>query len=112
MPYQPPGVEGSLLGNPVLSEGELRIECVTSLRQSRSNSIFEPHERGILTPLCCLALEIWERCVAREIMIRAEYLPGVENVATDWESRHYNSSNWQLSPAVFDAMNQLLGFSP
>ena len=43
-------------------------------------------------------------------MIRAEYLPGVENVVADWESRHHNdSSNWQLSPAVFDAVSQLLG---
>ena len=42
-------------------------------------------------------------------MIHADYLPGVEDVVADWESRHHNdSSNWQLSPAVFDAVNQLL----
>ena len=63
-----------------------------------------------MTSLCCLAIEIWEWCLAREIIIHAEYLPGMENVAADWESRHHNdSSNWQLSPAVFDAVNQLLG---
>ena len=63
-----------------------------------------------MIPLCCLALEIWEWCLARDVMIRAEYLPGVENVAADWESRHHNdSSNWQLLPTVFDAVNQLLG---
>ena len=63
-----------------------------------------------MTPLCCLALEIWEWCLARDIVIRAEYLPGVENVAADWESCHHNdSSNWQLSPAVFDAVSQLIG---
>ena len=45
-----------------------------------------------------------------DIVIHVEYLPGVENVTADWESCHHNdSSNWQLSPAVFNAMNQLLG---
>ena len=63
-----------------------------------------------MTSLCCLAIEIWEWCLAWEIMIHAEHLPGVENVTADWESRHHNdSSNWQLSPAVFDAVSQLLG---
>ena len=58
--------------------------------------------------LCCLVIEI--RCIAWEIMICAEYLPSVENVAADWVSHHHNdSSNWQLSPAVFDAVSQLLG---
>ena len=63
-----------------------------------------------MTLLCCLVFKIWEWCLAQEIMIRAEYLPAVENVAADWESHHHNdSSNWQLSPAVFNAVNQLLG---
>ena len=63
-----------------------------------------------MTPLYHLALEIWEWCLARKIVIHAEYLPGVENVAADWESRHHNnSSNWQLPPTIFDAVNQLLG---
>ena len=31
MPYQPPGVEGSLLGYTVLSEAEIRSECVLHL---------------------------------------------------------------------------------
>ena len=63
-----------------------------------------------MTSLCCLAIEIWEWCLAQEIMICAEYLSGMENVAADWESCHHNdSSNWQLSPAVFNAVSQLLG---
>ena len=63
-----------------------------------------------LTPLCCLAIQIWEWCLVRQIEIRAEYLPGVANTTADWESRHHqDSSNWQLLPAVFDAVNHLLG---
>ena len=43
-------------------------------------------------------------------MIQAKYLPGMENIAADWESRHHNdSSNWQLSPTVFNAVTELLG---
>ena len=92
----------------MFSDGEIRSHCVTSIGQPHSDSILEPHGES-LTSLCCLAIEIWEWCLAREIMICAEYLPGMENVAANWESRHHNnSSNWQLSLAVFDAVNKSL----
>ena len=78
---------------------------------NRTAIAYLKHMHGAsITSLCCLAIEIWEWWLVQEIMIRAEYLLDVENVAADWESRHHNdSSNWQLSPAVFDAVSQLLG---
>ena len=48
-------------------------------------------------------------CLLRQISPHAEYLVGKENVLTDWESRHHNSSDWQLLPSVFEAVNHLLG---
>ena len=59
--------------------------------------------------LCLLALEIWEWCLLRQISPHAEYLAGKDNVLADWESRHHDSSDWQLLPSVFEAINHLLG---
>jgi len=63
-----------------------------------------------LSPLCRLSLEIWNWCLARQITIHAEYLPGSENTTADWESRHHqDNSSWHLCPVVFDALHHLLG---
>ena len=59
--------------------------------------------------LCLLALEIWEWCLLHLISPHAEYLAGKDNVLADWESRHHDSSDWQLLPSVFEAINHLLG---
>ena len=59
--------------------------------------------------LCLLALEIWEWCLLRQISPHAEYLAGKDNVLADWESCHHDSSDWQLLPSVFEAINHLLG---
>jgi len=63
-----------------------------------------------LPPLCWLALEIWNWCLAHQVTIHAKYLPGSENTIADWELRHHqDSSSWHLCPVVFDALNHLLG---
>ena len=84
MPHQPTQVEGCLLGSPVFSETAIRNQCAAVIRQSHSNSIPQSHGGPSMTPLCCLALKIWEWCLSREMMIQAEYLPGVENITADW----------------------------
>ena len=62
------------------------------------------------SPLCQLAIDIWNWCLARQITLHAEYLPGTENTRADWESRHHHdSSNWKLCPSVFEALNYLMG---
>jgi len=63
-----------------------------------------------LSPLCQLTLEIWNWCLAHQITIHAEYLPGSKNTTADWESRHHqDSSNWHLCSAVFDTLNHAMG---
>ena len=59
--------------------------------------------------LCLLSLEIWEWSLEHHIMPHAEYLAGKDNIIADWESRHHDSSDWQLLPSVFEAINNLLG---
>ena len=62
-----------------------------------------------MTQLCSLALQIWQWCLAQQITPHAEYLAGKENIIADWESRHHDSSDWQLLPSIFDGINDLLG---
>ena len=45
MPHQPPGVEGSLLGNPMLPEGEIRSEC-----GNRTAIAYLNHMRASMNP--------------------------------------------------------------
>ena len=82
------------------------------IRMDNRTAIAQINKMGgpTLSPLCCLALEIWEWCQARNITPHAEYLPGVDNVSADWESRHHmDSSDWQLLPSVFSVTEQSVG---
>ncbi|XP_040266255.1 uncharacterized protein LOC120980933 [Bufo bufo] len=49
-----------------------------------------------------LAKEFWSFCLSRDIMVQAEYLPGLSNVCAD-------GSDWQLDPEVFSAISDLWG---
>ena len=63
-----------------------------------------------MSQLCHLALQIWEWCQARNIILHAEYLPGKDNVKADWESRHqWDNSDWKQLPSVFRSLNSSLG---
>ena len=49
-----------------------------------------------------LALKIWELCQSHKIMLVAQYLPGIENVEADAESRQMNASiEWTLAKHRF-----------
>jgi len=43
------------------------------------------------------------------IVPHAKYLTGRDNVIANWESSHHDTSDWQLLPSVFEAINSLLG---
>ncbi|XP_062604687.1 uncharacterized protein LOC134266473 [Saccostrea cucullata] len=51
---------------------------------------------GTVSKVCNqLALDLWEWCLKKSISMRAEFIPGKENVIADWESRHHkDSSSW------------------
>ncbi|XP_040261452.1 uncharacterized protein LOC120977528 [Bufo bufo] len=51
------------------------------------------------TILSRLAKDFWDYCLSKELVVLAEYLPGVHNIHADWSSRHLSdSSDWQLDP--------------
>jgi len=57
-----------------------------------------------------LSKELWEFILAQGITITAEHLPGKLNVEADTQSRMVNdSSEWKLSPIVFNKLCQQRG---
>ena len=109
-PYQSVRIESSLPGPSMFPEGDGVNTCLNEAGQSDSHSILESNGGTILSPLCQLAIDIWNWCLASQITLHAEYLPGTENTRADWESRHHHdSSNWELCPSVFEALNYLMG---
>ena len=64
-----------------------------------------------LRSLCDLALELWEFCVSRGIMISAVYLPGESNDRADRLSRmEHCDHSYALSQESFDSLRDLLLF--
>lgn len=61
---------------------------------------------GTRSELCSrLALDLWDWCLERNIFLRADFIPGKQNVVADWESRHHrDSSNWKLNPDIFQSL--------
>ena len=48
-------------------------------------------------PCNSLVKEIWEWCIARQIMISAAHIPGKNNLIADFESRrNQRESEWQF----------------
>ena len=54
-----------------------------------------------------LAKDLWDWCLSHNVLIKAQYLPGVQNVHADRESRVFlDSSDWKLNTTIFDQMYQ------
>ena len=88
-----------------------RLNMVVLIRSDNRTAIAYLNKKGSPTRshLCLLSLEICEWCLERHTMPHAKYLAGKDNIIADWESRHHDSSDWQLLPSVFEAINNLLG---
>ena len=53
---------------------------------------------------------IWEYCLAREITLTAEYLPGTLNQDADQASRMFqDSSDWMLNKKIFTQVEKIFG---
>jgi len=60
--------------------------------------------------LARLASELWEWCLHHNILIKAQYLPVVQNICADQESRPFlDHHNWKLDPLLFPELNQVWG---
>ena len=57
-----------------------------------------------------LALDLWEWCLHHNILIKAQYLPGVLNIPVDGESQLFlDHHDWKLDPLLFAELNQVWG---
>ena len=97
--YQLVGTEGSLssIGN-ICSKLD-KLACPTAAGQPNRNCLEgSPHSKL----LSDLAVQLWEWCLAKGITVRAEHIPGVENVRADRESRcRLDHSDWRMDSKVF-----------
>ncbi|XP_044140287.1 uncharacterized protein LOC122930766 [Bufo gargarizans] len=60
--------------------------------------------------LARLAKDFWSFCLSREVMVQAEYLPGLHNGRADWGSRYLkDSSDWMLAPETFSVLSGYWG---
>lgn len=86
--------------------------CGILVRSDNSNVVAYINKQGGTTSLLCdLALELWDFCVERTIVIRASHLSGVSNVRADRLSRiSHSEHSYELSDEVFDALCYRLHF--
>ena len=57
-----------------------------------------------------LVQQIWDWCIHRNIWLSSQFLPGIENVSADYESRNPNErTEWSLKKSVFEKITQILG---
>ena len=61
-----------------------------------------------------IAVEIWQFCIANNILITAAHIPGIDNVVADKESRNFHMQNteWKLDPSVLHEALRKIKFEP
>ena len=69
------------------------------------------HMGGPVSPLATdLVKQMWLWCLERSITLKAQYLPGIQNVRADMESRvMIDRSDWMLNPEIFSKIQTMLG---
>ncbi len=76
---------------------------VVKLRLDNTTAVsYINNQGGTRSPkLMSLTLELWNWCLRHSIFLKAEYLPGVQNVQADRESRVFtDSSDWKIQSEV------------
>ena len=100
--HQRPRVEGSTSSYPIISEKGLMSTSRKAylLQMDNTTAVAYINKRGGTKSdqLTQLALEIWKLCQSHKISLVAQYLPGLENVEADAESRQMNARiEWTLA---------------
>ena len=78
-----------------------KTDCSVLLKMdNRSAVAYVNHLGGTRSEkLNKVALSLWEWCIQRRLWVKAEYIPGRQNLHADWESRHTkDTSDWKLRP--------------
>ncbi|KAM4795568.1 uncharacterized protein WCC33_000623 [Rhinophrynus dorsalis] len=89
-----------------------RVDCCVLLRMDNVSAVRYVNRLGGTRskPLAELARDFWHFCLDRNIMVQAEYLPGLSNAVADWNSRFLSDrSDWMLHGQVFSSLEGLWG---
>ena len=58
--------------------------------------------------LANIAKELWLWCLQKRITLKAQHLPGKENLNADFMSRHLRDrTDWTLNPVLFNLISQM-----
>ena len=78
--------------------------------QLHSSDIHQSEGGTCSRQLCQLAINVWNWCLERNIMLLAEHLPGKLNQIADIESRTVRDRcDWMLNPVVFQRILTQMG---
>ena len=101
--------ELELLGafNALRSFAAFRKNCTVELRLDNTTAVAYINKKGGThsESLTRLAVQVARWCEERNIILRAQYLPGILNVIADRESRRkIDWSDWKLDPMTFQTL--------
>ena len=93
--------KGVLSGLENLSERQVSRNRIPATRQHDRHCLHQ-QQRGYTFPqLMTLALETWDWCQERDILVIASHIPGGDNVSADRGSREFTDMNeWKLDPII------------
>ena len=96
---------GNNIGSEIISETGIK-STVLIQTDNKTAMIYINKMGGTVSSLCIqIVLDLWDWCLKRDISMKAELIPGKENVIADWESTHHqDSSSWGLDPFIFQTL--------
>ena len=99
-PHQRLRVKSDLFSGTSLSEKPVEFSGETPSRQYNSSDVYQQPRRYSFTQSYVIDTRtyLWKWCLQHNILITAEYLPGVSKVRADRESRTFiDSSDWNYN---------------
>ena len=91
-----------------------KSNCSVRIRSDNTTVVSYINKQGgtCSARLCHLAISLWEFCIKRNIIIKADHIPGVKNDYADYLSRMPdNDHSYFLSQSIFDRLRLVLPFS-
>ena len=110
IPYKLPGTSSRIPSRPVFHKELGKAPGTAAYGQCNSSNLYK-QDGGTHSPiLSLLAKNLWDWCLSHNVLIKAQYIPGIQNVQADRESRIFlDSSDWKLHPAIFNLVYQRWG---
>ena len=97
--HQLSSAKGVLFGLENLSQRQVSRNRISATRQHDHHCLHQQQSGYTFPQLMTLALNMWDWCQERDILVIASRIPGRDNVSADKESREFTDmSEWKLNP--------------